>query len=259
MPQDVLDRIASLEREIRELRGRSQIRPALDQILHGKVTIGEGGSLDVRAPNGAQILGVGQFANGRYGIASAREDGTGIALQIGGNSTDLRQMIRVYPRGGYPNGPILMDDAYADGYLGRPWMPIQLHPTARQGGYTGTAYDFAWVGISPVHNAVLYLHTSTYANTGGAQARVVLTHGDDETTLDEWDCAANGWTDRNIVHPLDGVPFLDFVNVQIEHRNKTSGQNCETRVFSAYTRNTLTADETPDAPFSAASTTEKGA
>ncbi|GAU67692.1 hypothetical protein SSP35_05_02590 [Streptomyces sp. NBRC 110611] len=60
IPLDLLDRIRTLERQVRELAGRAHMRPALNQINHGAVRIGEGGSLDVRAPNGTQVLGVGQ-------------------------------------------------------------------------------------------------------------------------------------------------------------------------------------------------------
>ncbi|MFG2226937.1 hypothetical protein [Streptomyces sp. NPDC048644] len=127
IPQDLLDRIRVLERQVRELTGRAQMRPALNRITHGAVVIGEGGSLDVRSPGGAQILGVGQFATGRYGVSMAREDGTGTALEVGGNSTSASQMFRAFARGSYPD-PIVMDDAYADGYLGRPWVPIPCAP-----------------------------------------------------------------------------------------------------------------------------------
>ncbi|WKK26876.1 hypothetical protein QZH56_15520 [Streptomyces olivoreticuli] len=74
VPLDLLDRLRELERQVRELAGRSQTRPAMDQVSKGNVRIGEGGSFGVFAPTGAQILGVGYWANGE-GCSSLR--GTG--------------------------------------------------------------------------------------------------------------------------------------------------------------------------------------
>jgi len=260
VPQDVLDRIAALEREVRQLRGRAQIRPALNQILHGDVTIGEGGRLIVRDPDGTAVFQTGQTPGiGDYYTTMFRDTGVP-ALTIGANSYPdddaPSQMVRMWDRN---RNIIVMDDYYSDEFLGRPWMPVQLHPTERQGGYTGTNYDSAWIGTTPAHNAVLYLSLSTYANTGGGQARVVLVHDGNETELDEWDCAANQWTGRQITHPLDGLRFLSYFSLRVEHRNKSTGQNCETRVWSAYTRNTFTEDEAPDVPLEVASNARSAA
>ncbi|HEY1175628.1 MAG TPA: hypothetical protein VGF17_05690 [Phytomonospora sp.] len=252
VPQDVLDRIAALEREVRQLRGRAQMRPALNQVLNGDVVIGEGGRLFVRDPDGTAVFETGQSPTvGDYFTAMRRDTGD-VAFAIGANSYPdddaPRQMVRIWDRN---RNVIVMDDYYSDEFLGRPWMPVQLHPTERQ-SYTGTAYDSAWVGTTPAHNAVLYVRTSTYANTGGAQARVVLTHDGVETVLDEWDCPAGTWTGRTVEHPLDGLQFLSYFTLRIDHRAKSASQNCETRLYSAYTRNTFTEDEAPDVPVTAA-------
>jgi hypothetical protein len=252
VPQDVLDRLAALEREVRTLRGRAQMRPALNQVLNGDVVIGEGGRLIVQDPDGTPVFATGQSPTvGDYYTTMRRDTGR-LALTIGANSYPdddaPSQMVRVWDRNG---NVIVMDDYYSDEFLGRPWIPVQLHPTERQ-DYGGTTYEPAWVGITPAHNAVLYLRLSTYANTGGGQARVVLTHDGDEQTLDEWDCAANAWTSRTITHPLDGLQFLSYFTLRVDHRNKSTGQNVETRLFSAYTRNTFTEAEAPDVPLDTA-------
>ncbi|MFD4973379.1 hypothetical protein [Streptomyces sp. NPDC058424] len=67
-------------------------------------------------------------------------------------------------------------------------------------------------------------------------------------TLAEFDVAANAWTQRVIEAPLNGVEFLQSVTWDVSHRAKTSGQNVETRLYRAYTRNTFTANEAPTAP-----------
>jgi hypothetical protein len=252
VPQDVLDRIAALEREVRTLRGRAQMRPALNQVLNGDVTIGEGGRLIVKDPDGTNVFATGQTPTiGDYYTAMFRDDGDP-ALTVGANSyaddDAPSQMVRMWDRN---RNIIVMDDYYSDEFLGRPWMPVQLHPTERQ-SYDGTGYDAAWVGTTPAHNAVLYLYMITYANTGGGQARVVISHGGTETTIDEWDCPANKWTSRSITYPLDGLSFLSSFTTRIDHRNKSTGQNCATRLYSAYTRNTFTEDEAPDVPITEA-------
>ncbi|MGJ5826715.1 hypothetical protein [Streptomyces ossamyceticus] len=251
VPQDVLDRIAALEREVRQLRGRAQMRPALNQVLNGDVVIGEGGRLFVRDPDGTAVFETGQSPSVGDYFTTLRRDTGALALTIGANSYPdddaPTQMVRVWDRN---RNVIVMDDYYSDEFLGRPWIPVQLHPTERQ-SYDGTAYDSAWLGTTPAHNAVLHLNMQTYANTGGGQARVLLSHDGTETTLDEWDCAANSWTSRTIEHPLDGLQFLSYFTLRVQHRNKSSGQNCETRLYSAYTRNTFTEDEAPDVPVTA--------
>ncbi|WP_399088040.1 hypothetical protein ACGH2B_12540 [Streptomyces sp. BBFR2] len=174
VPLDLLDRIRALERQVRELAGRAQTRPALTRINHGAVTIGEGGSLDVRAPGGAQILGVGAFSTGRYGVSMAREDGTGVALEVGGNDSTASQMFRAFARGSWPD-PIVMDDGYADGYLGRPWVPIPLAPGA---AVTVSDWTTTHAGSIWTQHAVLAAQWSLYAPAGTtAEARLMLNRG----------------------------------------------------------------------------------
>jgi hypothetical protein len=249
VPQDLLDRVRALEQKVRELTGRAQMRPALDQVLHGDVVIGEGGRLIAEAPNGNRIFLTGQTPAGDWAVGIARPtDGTA-ALTVGDeNAAGAGQMIRMWNRDQGARDVIVMDDAFSDRFLGRPWMPIGLYPTARQ-SYTGTGYDTAWWGASPAHNAVAVIVIFTYAGTGGGQVKVSMTpSGGTARTLAEYDVAANTWTQRTIEAPLDGVEFLQTVVWDVSHRAKTSGQNVETRMYRAYTRNTFSASEAPDTP-----------
>ncbi|MFB7461722.1 hypothetical protein [Streptomyces sp. NPDC056188] len=249
VPQDLLDRINALEREVRELRGRANIRPALNEILNGDVVIGEGGRLFVRAPGGPAVFETGQSPTAHDYFTTLRRDTGALAFTIGANSYEdddaPSQMVRMWDRNG---NVIVMDDYYSPEFLGRPWMPVQLHPTPRQ-AYTGTSYDSAYVGTGPAHNPVLFLSMTTYAGTGGGQVRVTLTSGSTTTTLDEWDVPANVWTGHSVTRPLHGVRFLDAITLRIEQRAKNANQAVETRLYSAYTRNTRTAAEAPNLPF----------
>ncbi|MEU3222604.1 hypothetical protein [Streptomyces sp. NPDC006976] len=246
IPLDILDRIRALEREVRTLTGRANIRPALDEITAGPVRIGEGGSLEVSAPDGTGIFGVGALWDGAYGVKIQRSDGT-LAFNVGG-SGEGSNMIRQFSREG---DVILMDDYYTRRFLGRPWMPVPLYPTKQQGS-TSTTYQPAWAGGAPAHNAVMVLYMSSIASTGGGQVRITMDPPDgDPVVMTEYDIPANTWVNKTHTWPLHGVEHLGYVHWLIEHRAKTSGGAIETRIFSSYTRNTFTADEAPDPPATA--------
>ncbi|MET9914578.1 hypothetical protein ABZZ74_49180 [Streptomyces sp. NPDC006476] len=248
VPQDLLDRLAALERAVRQLTGRANIRPALNEINGGAVKIGEGGSLEVIGPNGESAFRAGQWPqDGSYGTRLGRDDGTA-AWTVGGSGTDTNNMVRMWSRDlNAPARVLIMDDAFSDRFLGRPWMPLDLHPTERQ-SYTGTTYEPAWAGRGPVWNAVAEISLMTYANTGGGQVKVTRKYNGTETTLDEWDCPANAWTSRVVTAPMDSIDFMDTVEWTIYHRAKSASQNVESRLWRAISRNTITADETPTDP-----------
>ncbi|WP_432110780.1 hypothetical protein [Streptomyces sp. YPW6] len=248
VPLDLLDRIRALERQVRELTGRAQIRPALDEILHGDVVIGEGGQLITQAPNGNRVFISGQTPQGDWGVGIGREDGTA-ALTVGDDILEAAQMIRMWSRDrDAPDRILAMDDAFSDRFLGRPWIPLQLHPTERQ-NTAATSYEPAWVGGGPAFNAVARISLSTWANTGGGQVRVRMTpSGQAAVTVAEYDCPAGQWTSRLVEQPLHGVEFMQYVGWVIEHRNKSTGQDIETRLFTATGRNTFNEGEAPDVP-----------
>lgn len=244
VPLDLLDRIRDLERRVHELTGRANIRPAMNEITHGNVRIGEGGTLDVRSPGGAQVLGVGQFSTGRYGVSMAREDGTGVALEVGGNSNDAAQMVRLFARGGYPS-PIVMDDGYADGYLGRPWVPVPLAPSA-----TVTAADWITTHIGTVwtQHAVLAASWSIYAPAGTtAEARLMLNRGGTLTQLGDTITATGKevFTAQRITPSTHGLSRGDTAALLIQARRTTGTGNtvawCQ-GMWGAHTANPKEAD-----------------
>ncbi|MCG7528926.1 hypothetical protein MHW47_31365 [Streptomyces sp. OfavH-34-F] len=257
VPQDLLDRVAALEREVRTLRGRAQMRPALNEILGGDVRTGEGGRLICEAPGGNRVFMTGQTPEGDWAVGLGRStDGT-VALTVGDeyNGSGAGQMIRTWSRSGEV---IMMDDAHCDWMLGRPWLPFPLYPTAIQGYEGGTAWGYAWVGRGPAQNAVLVLRFSTISSTGG-EVRVSYVRGSKTRVLGTWTIPGGStWVDRTIVQPLDEAARGEEVSIQIEHRNSASGGAIETRVFACYTRNTFDAGEVPTAP-PAAVTTEAAA
>ncbi|MCQ9706594.1 hypothetical protein [Streptomyces sp. BSP1] len=255
VPQDVLDRIAALEREVRQLRGRAQMRPALNQILNGDVRIGEGGRLIAEAANGNTIFMTGQDGEGDWAVGLGRSSTGRVALTVGDeyNGSGAGQMVRTWSRSGKV---IMMDDAWCDWMLGRPWIPFPLYPTAQQGYEAGTSWTYAWAGTAPAQNAVAVIKFSTISSHGG-QVRVTYVQGGTSRTLGTWTIPSGAtWVDRTVTQPLDGADWGEEVTFQIEHRNSNSAGAIETRLFASYTRNTSNADQVPTAPPAALNTAE---
>ena len=249
IPQDLLDRIRALERAVQALTGRSQIRPALSQILAGDVRIGEGGRIIAEAANGSVIFMTGQTSEGDWAVGLARETGEP-ALTVGDDVSTSGQMIRLWSRGG---DVLVMDDAHAHRHLGRPWIPFPLHPTPYAALEGTTTFELAHVGRYPAQNAVLELSLSSWCNAGGEVRVNYAAGGETPRTIDQWSAAAGAWTPRTITYPLHRTMRGTSVLVQVEHRNTTStNSGIQTRVFSSYTRNTASAAEVPDAPLAAA-------
>jgi hypothetical protein len=254
VPNDLLDRIRALERQVRELAGRSQTRPALNRVADGTVRIEQGGQLVV-APSGKNFatFTVGQWPDGAFGTVLRRADGT-YALTVEGPK-EARGTVRIWSRDtAAPDRILVSDDVHSDRFLGRPYIPLQLHPTAAQ-RTTAADWSIAWTGTGPAHNAVAVIKVSTRAEAGG-RVRVRIRNGTaGPAVIGEWEVPAGVWTEHAIERPLHGTEFLDDLGVQIEHRASKDGRAIETRLFSAYTRSTESAAEAPEPPSGQASDT----
>ncbi|WP_445396423.1 hypothetical protein ACSMX9_22540 [Streptomyces sp. LE64] len=238
IPRDILDRIRSLERQVRQLSGRAHIRPALDEVLAGDVVVGEGGQFIVRTPGGARTFGVGQTNQGDWGVTLAREDGSS-ALTVGDDAGGSEaQMIRMWSRGGEV---IVMDDAYAPGFLGRPSMPIPMQPTATQ-TTTSTATTTAWMGSSRLMNAVLWAGFETWCAPG---VTADVEFSDSDGIIESWTATnSDGWTTREITVPVRRK-FMDHVNYRLRHSVRSGTGTIMTNCLGVYTRNTFTSTEAP--------------
>ncbi|MGC9536565.1 hypothetical protein [Streptomyces sp. UG1] len=235
VPQDVLDRIAALEREIRQLRGRAQMRPALNQVLNGDVVIGEGGQLIAKTPGGIRTFVVGQTPEGDWGVGLGREQGTA-ALTVGDDVLTNAQMIRTWSRSGEV---IVMDDAWADGFLGRPSMPIPMQPTSGR-ETSNTATTTAWTGATRLMNPVLYAAFETFTPSG-VTADVSFDDGLGE--IDSWVAnTSNGWTFHEITKPVR-QNFMDHCNYRLKHSVRSGTGSIRTNCLGVYTRNSFSASE----------------
>ncbi|MCO6693907.1 hypothetical protein KQI59_05535, partial [Streptomyces sp. Vc17.3-30] len=85
-----------------QLRGRAQMRPALNQILNGDVRIGEGGRLIAEAANGNTIFMTGQDGEGDWAVGLGRSSTGRVALTVGDeyNGSGAGQMVRTWSRSG---------------------------------------------------------------------------------------------------------------------------------------------------------------
>ncbi|RLU85892.1 hypothetical protein CTZ27_26360 [Streptomyces griseocarneus] len=174
VPLDLLDRIRELERQVRELAGRAQTRPAMDQVTKGNVRIGEGGSLGVFSPSGAQILGVGSWGNGEYGISIKRQDGTA-ALTIRNGTTDGQaQPLRLFDS----RGKEIWADDVATGGIAYPYLSL-LPPQPVNSAYWPKTDQPEFTTIAQSFNSIwqpkirLFAHTGADAGTSG-EVRVLV-------------------------------------------------------------------------------------
>lgn len=242
VPQDVLDRLANLEREVRQLRGRAQIRPALNQIMNGDVVIGEGGQLIAQAPDGTRIFMTGQTAEGDWAVGMGRATGGTAALTVGDEANASGQMIRIWNRAtGAESDVIVMDDAYSDTFLGRPSMPIPMQSTAGQ-TTSNTALTTAWTGATRLMNAVLWAAFETYTPSG---VTADVQFEDSAGVVDSWVAnTSNGWTYHEITAPVRGK-FMDHINYRLKHNVRSGTGTIRTNCLGVYTRNTFNAGEAP--------------
>ncbi|WP_224280652.1 hypothetical protein [Streptomyces sp. LS1784] len=87
LPLDILDEFRKLKDEVRQLAGRSQMRPAMTQILSGSVVVGEGGTFKVNTKAGDPQFYVGGISplnpdgSPQRGLLACRQDGS-LAISI---------------------------------------------------------------------------------------------------------------------------------------------------------------------------------
>ncbi len=250
VPQDITDRLKRVERQLRDLTSAANKAPALDEIQRGDVVIGEGGQLRAETPDGKRVLAVGQTPREDWGTILGRQDGTQ-ALAVGVDRTAHdAQMIRLFSRSGEA---IVMDDPWADGYLGRPALPIPWQPTP---GWTTASKaksgTVSWYAATRIQCPVLHLITETHA-PAGATASVVLecSTGDGYEEWETWTAVggrAGAWTTHTVTRPMHGISHFTHVTWRIRHRVSKGAGRITTHVIGAYQRNTLAKDEVPKAP-----------
>lgn len=209
VPTDLLDRIRALEREVRELRGRSQMRPAMDQILNGSVVIGEGGSLEVRAPDGATLTRIGRVPPDYPGeipqqsfVVRRNDNSTAIAVWTSDTERTPVQPVRIFDR----YGSIIFADDVLDEGLARPYIPYTLAMTNHSTTSTEWSGCYEGYGIAQHPRIAAYIGM-TYFGSRGGQVRVLINDqvvGSGETVRDHW--------------PIPGYTYGADVKIEIQAR-----------------------------------------
>ncbi|MEV5509056.1 hypothetical protein [Streptomyces orinoci] len=215
MPLDLLDRIRELERQVRELAGRSQIRPAMDQVSKGYVRIGEGGAFGVFSPEGKQILGVGHWGNGEYGLSMKRQDGSPAMTIRNGTDEKMPQPVRLFD----PKGNEIWADDVKNGGIACPYialLPPQNSDIAASWPKTDSA-SFADVARSfnSLWQPKIRLFMYTAADGGTAGEVRVLVNGQ------VWGPAVRAGQDFDYTGAVGGDPG-SLVEIVVEAR-RTSG------------------------------------
>ncbi|GAA1977463.1 hypothetical protein [Kitasatospora viridis] len=177
VPQTILDRISTIEDQLRQLTGRAQIRPALTQILGGDVSIGQGGRLIVTTPAGQQILYIGKQTpshpdgSDQQGLIVRREDGS-VALTVWTGAGSGVQPVTIWDHLG--NG-LFAEDLVAGG-LAAPyidasgWFGATEYPAYTTSGATfATVMHLPWIKQHPKVEANYLVRCSDSSTAGEIQ------------------------------------------------------------------------------------------
>ncbi|GGP91651.1 hypothetical protein [Streptomyces roseolilacinus] len=179
IPTDLLDRIRTLERQIRELMGSANTTPALNQINDGEVVIGDGGRLRVRTAAGEDLIHMGRVQPDRgpdtpqQGLMVRRDDGS-MALTVRTTAPDRleTQPVQIFDRRG---NVVVADDAAQRG-LARPYIPYPLPrpvDTARWETTGNTAWTTLYSGPGIAQHPRLYARIAVQGSAG-AQVRLLV-------------------------------------------------------------------------------------
>lgn len=182
-PTDLIDRIRALERQVSDLTGRVNIRPALNTIVGGSVTIKDGGALIVQDTTGDNVLNIGRVSpdvDGEPQMATVirRMDGS-LAFAVWTAATTGIQPVRIYDL----NSNIIFADetSNAGGGIAIPYLPYNVpQPIARDGwGSTAaTTYTAVLRTTSPIAQPKMYIQvvqgTAVGSTATAAQLRVMV-------------------------------------------------------------------------------------
>ncbi|OAR21922.1 hypothetical protein A8W25_28165 [Streptomyces sp. ERV7] len=262
MPLDLLDRIRDLERRVHELTGRANIRPAMNEITHGAVRIGEGGSLSVTAPDGTGLFGVGQLppfynhTNGtpQQGLIIQREDGTE-AITVRAIPSALgvdTQAVSVWDRSG---NQVLSDETTTGWGMGTPYMPLVFNRLVSTGSDVVNDSNFQnrYFCVFPAQQPVAVVVVEFGAG-GGSTCEVLLQYRTTDTTT--WTDigtasvtaapTSTAWAAKQFVTPLHGAAYLLPCYFRLQVRQKSGTSGVMAHVLGAFTRATASKSEVPD-------------
>ncbi|MGW3179934.1 hypothetical protein ACWDD9_11785 [Kitasatospora sp. NPDC001119] len=162
LPLDFLDEFRQLKDQVRQLAGRAQMRPAMDQVLSGSVVVGEGGTFKVNSPAGPQfyvggISPLNPDGSPQRGLLAYRQNGT-IAIEIANqtaNAADPQCVVVRDARG----GTLFAEDVVSGG-LAVPYLPVGFSRARYTDWPTSVAGSFEDVHRSTIVKQQPYMYVS---------------------------------------------------------------------------------------------------
>ncbi|MFI9076070.1 hypothetical protein ACIGW8_06130 [Streptomyces sioyaensis] len=175
VPQDINDRLRRLEQELRALTTAANRRPALNQITHGDVKIGEGGGLSVKQPGGAETFRVGEVGPvvGEHALVVRRRDGSeALSVWNGTTTGGQAQAVRIKDAKGHE---LLSEDVVAGG-LARPHLPVVMSPAQATGWPSTKATDWTdfQVAWPEVQHPRMEVFAQAVGNGNGGDIRITV-------------------------------------------------------------------------------------
>ncbi|MFE4203964.1 MULTISPECIES: hypothetical protein [Streptomyces] len=221
IPQDVLDRLTGLERQVKQLTGRANIRPALNQVLSGDVTVGEGGQLRVKAASGIEHFRVGhlgtyyQDEDGKtakeFGTIIRRRDGS-VALSIwNGQDAVNPQVLRLSDAKG---NDIFAENIENGGlhrpHLAQPWIDSQPH---RWPSTDSTSFELLQEAHVETEHAKVRIYVQTTAVGAGGELRLSINGSTIHTS--------SGLIDETFTVP--NFQYGELIRIELHARAKGAG------------------------------------
>ncbi|MFF9123152.1 hypothetical protein ACF09J_07620 [Streptomyces sp. NPDC014889] len=241
LPPDIKSlgtKVARMERRLNERDAARRLESAT--VGAGGLRI-NGGAFAAYYPGvPAAIFATGRWGDGSYGSALRRNNGT-LAMQVEGSGADTPGMIRLYNRQGTP---IIMDDAYADGYLGRPWVPIPMQSGVN---FTGTTWQPTHLGRMWAQHAVLHIGISVWAPSGStAQARVAIAANNNTTPVTPVISSTGGnetFGEYRLTPSQHGMAWGDVCTIIIQGQRTAGTGTCTMWCQGIWGSNTYSAAE----------------
>ncbi|WP_411073785.1 hypothetical protein [Streptomyces sp. cmx-4-7] len=231
IPTDLLDRIRTLERQIRELMGSANTTPALNRINDGEVVIGDGGRLRVRSAGGEDLIHMGRVEPDRgpnkpqQGLMVRRDDGS-LALTVRTSAPERfdAQSVQVFDRWG---NVVVADDSTQRG-LARPYIPyaLPLPVDAARWESTGNVdWTTLYSGPGIVQHPRLYAWIAVQG-TAGAEVRLLVDGH-------QVGAAGGPGADLRFTEPLS-VAFDATVTFEIQAKVAAAGDTVRCRPLALY-------------------------
>ncbi|WP_406298053.1 hypothetical protein OG948_21215 [Embleya sp. NBC_00888] len=240
IPTDLLDRIRRAEDSIRQLAGRVNIRPALDQVIDGIVRIGSGGTLRVDRADGGQGLFVGDiffpYSNGspQRGMLVRDDQGElvlGIyalgATAVGQPGADV-QRLRIMD----PDGEIVLSTDYRGGlgapYLSHGWSRVRSNEWAST---ASTSFDTLYSTTFPRQHPRVTARIGAGALGGAAIEVRMLANGSPVGSVVSH---SGGTLIAYIVADVTAIPLRDELTLDLQARRTGAVGSASATVFGSW-------------------------